>query len=112
MYYNFSKVFLLFVVLAGLICDVRSFILLSHLRDAVLTAEAVVGNVLNNVGQLVQQFGSLSEFFNAAVEEHCTFRCPNGECSLISKFISKSLILYINKVTFKHMKSVVTYVDN
>lgn len=59
--------------------SVNGIDILSHLRDAVLSAESIVGDIFSNVVQVVQHFRSFNDVFNAAVEEHCVFRCPNGK---------------------------------
>lgn len=52
--------------------------LLSNLRDAVLSAESVFGDVLKNVITIANKFRNLHDVFDAAVEENCVFKCPNG----------------------------------
>lgn len=53
--------------------------LLNNLRDAVLAAETVFGEVFNNVITIAQKFKSVHDIFDAAVEEECIFKCPNGK---------------------------------
>ncbi|VEN48914.1 unnamed protein product [Callosobruchus maculatus] len=50
--------------------------LLINLRDAVLSAETVFGDVLKNVIHVAKKFRSLHDVFDAAVEEECIFKCP------------------------------------
>lgn len=52
--------------------------LLSNLKDAVLAAENVFGSVLKNVITLAERFKNLNDVFDAAVEEECIFKCPEG----------------------------------
>ncbi|CAH1978289.1 unnamed protein product [Acanthoscelides obtectus] len=52
--------------------------LLVNLRDAVLSAETVFGDVLKNAIHIARKFRSLHDVFDAAVEEECIFKCPNG----------------------------------
>lgn len=52
---------------------------LGNLRDAVITAQSVFGDLLQNVVTVANRFKSLHDVFDAAVEEHCVFKCPSGE---------------------------------
>lgn len=78
MYVAFQKI-LVFVLFFHGFNTVHGFDFLSNLRDAVLSAESVVGDIFTNVIKVAQKFRSLNDVFNAAVEEHCVFRCPNGK---------------------------------
>lgn len=77
-------------LLFGLFFSVNGFVSLSNLRDAVLTAETLVGDVLKNV---LQKFRFYNDFFDAAVEEHCVFKCPNGKYLFI--FAKVFLLVYL-----------------
>lgn len=50
--------------------------LLANLRDAVLAAENVFGDVVKNVITVAKKFRNLHDIFDAAVEENCIFKCP------------------------------------
>lgn len=52
--------------------------LLSNLRDAVLTAESVFHDLFQNVITVAWKIKDIHEVFDAAVEEHCLFQCPDG----------------------------------
>lgn len=52
--------------------------LLGNLRDAILSAESVFGDLIQNVIKVAQKFKSVHEVFDAAVEEDCVFKCPTG----------------------------------
>lgn len=52
--------------------------MLRNLKDAVLSAETVFGDVFKNVITVAEKFKSLHEVFDAAVEEECIFNCPEG----------------------------------
>lgn len=52
---------------------------LGNLRDAVLTAQSVFGDVFRNVITVANSFKSLHDVLDAAVEEHCVFKCPSGK---------------------------------
>jgi secretory phospholipase A2 len=52
---------------------------LTSLRDAILAAETIFGDFFKNSVAVVKKFKSVSEVFDAAVEENCIFQCPNGE---------------------------------
>lgn len=53
--------------------------LLSNLREAVLSAETIFGDVLKNIVNVAQKFRSVHDVFDAAVEEDCIFKCPNSK---------------------------------
>lgn len=52
--------------------------ILRNLKDAVLSAESVFGEVFRNVITVAERFRSLHDVFDAAVEEECLFSCPEG----------------------------------
>ncbi|XP_064545558.1 group XIIA secretory phospholipase A2 [Drosophila montana] len=47
-----------------------------HLRDAIIAAEAIFGDVFKNFITIVRKFRTVHEVFDAAVEENCVFQCP------------------------------------
>lgn len=51
---------------------------LAHLRDAIIAAEALFGDVFKNLITVVKKFRTVHEVFDAAVEEQCIFKCPVG----------------------------------
>lgn len=53
--------------------------LLANLKEAVLAAETVFGDVVRNVIAVAQKFRIMHDVFDAAVEENCEFKCPNGK---------------------------------
>lgn len=58
--------------------------IITNLRDAVLSAETIFGDVLKNAIKVAKNFKSFHEVFDAAVEENCIFKCPKtGRCSTI-----------------------------
>lgn len=52
--------------------------LLANLRDAVLTAESVFHDLVSNAITVAWKIKDIHEVFDAAVEENCVFRCPDG----------------------------------
>lgn len=52
---------------------------ISNLRDAIIAAEAVFGDVFKNVIYVARKFQTVHQVFDAAVEETCVFSCPNGK---------------------------------
>lgn len=52
--------------------------ILSNLRDAVLAAEQVFGEVLENIIKVARKFRDVHDVLDAAVEENCKFTCPTG----------------------------------
>ncbi|KAL9903802.1 group XIIB secretory phospholipase A2-like protein [Glossina fuscipes] len=49
---------------------------LAHLRDAIIAAEAIFGDVFKNLITVAKKFRTVHEVFDAAVEETCIFKCP------------------------------------
>lgn len=93
------KVLLFVFVFSIVLLNVNGFVFLSNLRDAVLSAESLVGDIFKNVVQVVQQF-RFFDIFDAAVEEHCVFRCPNGKSYYMFMLLHGNLIL-INQTIIK-----------
>lgn len=52
--------------------------LLGNLRDAVLTAESIFEDLLENAVTVAKKIKDIHEVFDAAVEENCIFHCPAG----------------------------------
>lgn len=49
------------------------------LRDAVLSAEVIFGDVFKNFITVSQKFKTVHEIFDSAIEETCTYECPGSE---------------------------------
>lgn len=71
--------------------------ILNNLRDAVMTAETVFGDVFENVITVAKKFQNVHEIFNDAVEEECVFKCPGGK-NFITKIIILSLYMEIKNI--------------
>lgn len=56
---------------------------LNNLRDAVLAAESVFGDILRNVVTVAKKIRSVHDVFDAAVEETCVFKCPTGNKQML-----------------------------
>lgn len=58
-----------------------------NLRDAIIAAEAVFGDVFKNLIHVAKKFQTVHQVFDAAVEEMCVFKCAGGksECVVIVK---------------------------
>ena len=67
--------------------------IISNLRDAVLAAEHIFGDVLENVITLAKKFKVVHEVFDAAVEEECKYTCSNGRHLCINYIILIRCIL-------------------
>lgn len=52
---------------------------ISSLRDAIIAAEAVFGDVFKNLIYVAKKFKVVHEVFDAAVEENCVYKCPGGK---------------------------------
>lgn len=55
--------------------------ILGNLRDAILAAEHVFGDFLENVITVARKFRDVHEVLNVAVEENCKYTCPTGKYS-------------------------------
>jgi hypothetical protein len=53
--------------------------MLKSLRDAVLSAEIVFGDVFKNFITLSKKFQTVHEIFDTAVDENCIYKCPGSE---------------------------------
>lgn len=49
---------------------------LGSLRDAVLSAEIIFGDVFKNFITVSKKFKTVHEMFDSAVEENCVYKCP------------------------------------
>lgn len=58
---------------------------LGNLRDAVIAAQSIFGDLFQNAITVANRFKSLNDVFDAAVEEHCVFKCPSGKYSFSKK---------------------------
>lgn len=63
--------------------------LLGTLRDAILTAETVFGDVLKNIAKVAQHFQTFRDVFDEAVEQECNYKCPSGKHNF--KFVNYQL---------------------
>lgn len=52
---------------------------ISSLRDAIIAAEAVFGDVFGNLITVAKKFKTVHDIFDAAVEENCIYKCPDGK---------------------------------
>jgi secretory phospholipase A2 len=52
---------------------------IKSLRDAVLSAEIIFGDVFKNFITVSQKFKTVHEIFDSAVEEHCIYQCPGSK---------------------------------
>ncbi|XP_055378464.1 group XIIA secretory phospholipase A2 [Condylostylus longicornis] len=64
--------------------------MISTLRDAIIAAEALFGDVFKNVITVAKKFKTVHEVFDAAVEENCIYTCPNGVKPVKNKFYTPS----------------------
>lgn len=57
--------------------------MLKSLRDAVLSAEVIFGDVFKNFITLSKKFKTVHEVFDVAIDENCIFKCPGSELKII-----------------------------
>jgi hypothetical protein len=97
---------------------------LRNLRDAVLSAESVFGDMFKNVITVAEKFRSLHDIFDAAVEEECVFSCPEGKLMfiinlqyfhllVINKHLLTQLLIIFNSESFlkKLLKVILNYMN-
>jgi len=56
---------------------------ITQLRDAVLLAEDIFGDFLNNVIKAARNFKSVSELLGPSLDENCVFTCPGGKSCVL-----------------------------
>lgn len=71
---------------------------LAHLRDAIIAAEAIFGDVFKNLITVAKKFRTVHEVFDAAVEETCIFKCPTDNGG------QGKMLIKINFLKFHHIK--------
>lgn len=71
--------------------------MLRNLKDAVLSAESVFGDMFRNIITVAERFRSLHEVFDAAIEEDCVFSCPEGK---ITRFAMNFLSFQLRHTLF------------
>lgn len=62
--------------------------IIHNLRDAIIAAEAVFGDVFKNVIHVARKFQTVHQVFDAAVEENCIFKCPGGKRIFLNQFLN------------------------
>lgn len=75
----YRKIFIYVLTFAAYAYTGIGSTMLRNLKDAVLSAESVFGDMFRNVITVAEKFRSLHEVFDAAVEEECIFSCPEGK---------------------------------
>ncbi|XP_055856506.1 group XIIA secretory phospholipase A2 [Episyrphus balteatus] len=63
---------------------------IASLRDAIIAAEAIFGDVFHNVITVARKFKTVHEVFDAAVDENCVFTCPGDVKSVQNKMYTPS----------------------
>lgn len=81
--------------------------ILGNLKDAVLSAETIFGDFLENAITVAKKIKDIHEVFDAAVEEDCIFQCPSGitHLPLHRLFISLTKKLNVNLEKNHHLTS-------
>lgn len=65
--------------------------IIANLRDAIIAAEAVFGDVFKNVIHVARKFQTVHQVFDAAVEENCVYKCPGGE---LNQSVCQQIIIH------------------
>lgn len=84
MRFPYMKILVYVLTFVGYIYSGYGSNILHSLRDAVLSAEVIFGDVFKNFITLSKKFKTVHEIFDTAVEENCIFKCPGSEytCTL------------------------------
>lgn len=77
--------------------------IIHNLRDAIIAAEAVFGDVFKNLIHVARKFKTVHSVFDAAVEETCVFKCPGGKKKQVEiKFsLDFNILLKISCLVFR-----------
>lgn len=67
--------------------------IIHNLRDAIIAAEAVFGDVFKNFIHVARKFHTVHQVFDAAVEENCIFKCPGGKLHYFIVIFGSMLLL-------------------
>ncbi|KAK9504821.1 hypothetical protein O3M35_009001 [Rhynocoris fuscipes] len=59
---------------------------LTNLRDAVIAAEGIFGDLMGKVGDVVQKIKNVHDTIDSSIEEVCTWSCPNGGKAVKNKY--------------------------
>lgn len=86
----YRKIFIYVLTFAAYAYTGIGSTMLRNLKDAVLSAESVFGDMFRNAITVAEKFRSLHEVFDAAVEEDCIFACPEGLWSVV-KFLTTAI---------------------
>lgn len=73
---HFWKIFIYILTFVAYAYSGFGSSILANLRDAVVSAQSVFGDVFNNLAHLAKKFKDMHDVFDAAVDEHCVFKCP------------------------------------
>nr|CAD7414355.1 unnamed protein product [Timema poppensis] len=93
------KVFIYILTFLGYAWSGYGSGIINNLKDAVLAAEHVFKDVLDNVVIVARKFKDFHDVFDAAVEEDCKFTCPNGGAFSFFKIIISSEHLPMGEMT-------------
>lgn len=79
-------IFLLILVQNGYAWSGYGSNVLSNLRDAVVMAEKVFGDVMEKVIDVAHKVKSVHDTLDLSVEEECSFSCPEGGKAVPNKY--------------------------
>lgn len=68
--------------------------IIHNLRDAIIAAEAVFGDVFKNVIHVARKFQTVHQIFDAAVEENCVYQCHGGNVYIFHGKVKRSCHAY------------------
>ncbi|XP_011502978.1 PREDICTED: group XIIA secretory phospholipase A2 [Ceratosolen solmsi marchali] len=76
--FQYQKFFIYAITFMGYAWSDYGTGLLGNLRDFVLIAESIFSDFVQNAITVGRKFHDIHEIFDAAVEEHCIFKCSSG----------------------------------
>ncbi|CRL01605.1 CLUMA_CG014167, isoform A [Clunio marinus] len=85
MHFPYMKVLVYVLTFVGYCYSGYGSSILSSLRDAVLSAEIIFGDVFKNVISVSKKFKTVHEIFDSAVEENCVYECPEKQRPIKNK---------------------------
>ncbi|XP_075230549.1 phospholipase A2 group XII [Lycorma delicatula] len=83
---NKAKVFVYMLTFVGYVWSGYGSSVLTNLKDAVLAAEHVFGDVIENVVKAVNGFSEIHKTIDNFADEDCVYKCPDGSSPVRNKY--------------------------
>lgn len=75
----YMKVLIYILTLVGYCYSGYGSSIIKSVRDAVLSAEVIFGDVFKNFITISKKFKTVHEVFDSAIDENCIYQCPDSE---------------------------------